>query len=171
VVLLAVLVSPSPDEEGTVPDWSSVPKIYFDTPISVEKDANFTVGVNITSVEAMWGAQFDVKYDYEILTYVSASPGAVNGTPPDAILAHRVGKGPGGEGMLRVMLKWDDYAEAHGGYGVNGSGCLCKLTFYAGPDADVINLGFVEGQGDPPGVLMISRAWMGNVYEYELRLE
>lgn len=173
-VLLAILLpmlgtSSSPDGEPT-PTWTNVPEIYFAHGI-VEPGQDFTVKVNISEVELLWGAQFDVKYDYSVMTFVSASEGKVNRTPPDGLIAYKVGSGPEQEGLLRVLTKWNIYADAHGGAGVNGSGTICELTFHASPTFVTAHLGFVEGQGDPPGELKIMRAWEGRVYELQLLTE
>jgi hypothetical protein len=167
IVLVVVLTGASPNGDKE-PVWSSTPEIYFVLPSVIERDANFSVKVNISEVEVLWGAQFDIRYDYNVMTYVSADKGAVNGTPPDGLLAYLVGSGPDGEGLLRVLTKWDDYAEDHGGYGVNGSGSICELVFHAGPDMASTQLGFVEGQGDPPGELKIMRQYQGKTYELQI---
>ena len=61
IIVLAVVLPGSSPNGTTEPTWSSTPEIYFVLPGVIERDANFTVQVNISEVEVLWGAQFDVR--------------------------------------------------------------------------------------------------------------
>ena len=155
------------------PPWANnpAPKVYFaNMPGKVERESEFSFTVDITEVASMWGAQFDIQYNPDIITFRWAANGSINGTPPDGLVIFREGSGPDGEGLLRVAVKWNEYSEDNGGFGVNGSGTLCRLGFYAGNRSGTSGLSFPEGKGDPPGERKIMRVWNGSVYGLDLKI-
>ena len=173
ITVLVVVLSPS-DGGGnpSMPPWSngSAPKVSFVVPSVVKRNSNFSATVNISRVMSLWGTQFDIKYNPDIITFTHYSYGAVNGTPPDALLVYRVGSGTDGEGLLRVLAKWDEYSEANNGFGVNGSGYICRLWFHAGNKTGTTGLGFPTGMGDPPGERKIMRVWNGDIYGLDIKI-
>jgi len=147
-----------------------VPSLKFVSPGTVQRNSTFNATVNISEVVSLWGTQFDIEYNPDIITFVNASKGEVGGVPPDGLLLYRVGPGAGGEGVLRVLSKWDDYSDANNGYGVNGSGYICRLEFQTGAKKGTTGINFPKGKGDPPGERKLMRVWNGSVYGLEIRI-
>jgi hypothetical protein len=121
---------------------------------TVSQGDTFTVTVNINSVSYMAFACFDLQFNSNCISYSSCNPtsqiGSASGTIIDAAIIQ--------PGLLRVGVDYSNYAGSNGGYGVSGSGYLCKLTFTAiAPGTS--QLAFVEGQGSPPGELTLIK-WM-----------
>ena len=116
---------------------------FFDESVyNVDLDTDFTVYVNWSGCVGLWGGNFDIQYDYDVITYLSKAKGEIEGYPPDTLTVDRVGSGPGGEGKLRVAVDWDGQANEFG-WGVNGSGYFCALTFHSAASDSTTNISFV----------------------------
>lgn len=147
-----------------------VPSLKFVSPGTVQRNSTFNATVNISEVVSLWGTQFDIEYNPDIITFVNYSKGEVGGVPPDDLLIYRVGSGPDGEGMLRVLSKWDEYTDQNEGFGVNGSGYICRLEFQTGSQKGTTGINFPTGSGDPPGERKLMRVWNGTVYGLDIRI-
>lgn len=145
------------------------PKVTFVSPKTVQRNTTFSTTVNISEVVSLWGTWFDVEYNPDIITLVNYSAGVVGGVPPDGLLVYRVGPGEDGEGLLRVLSKWDDYSDANNGFGVNGSGYICRLVFAAGAKKGTTGFNFPVGKGEEPGERKVMRIWNGTVYGLDLK--
>ncbi len=98
----------------------------------------------------MAAAGFDLEFNSSCISYISCNA------------TSRIGKGNGSAeaniiqpGLLRVIVDYSDYAAAHSGNGINGSGYLCKLTFNATALGANQSVDFVSGQGSPEGELTL----------------
>ena len=177
VTVLVVVLSPPDGSTPMVtptptPPFAQhpVPKVSFVVPSKVERNSDFSTTVNISDVFSLWGTQFDIQYNPDIITFKTYSAGAVNGTTPDSLLIYRVGSGPDGEGLIRVLSKWDEYSARNDGFGANGSGFIYKLWFHAGNNSGTTGLSFPTGKGDPPGERKIMRVWNGTVYGLDIKI-
>jgi len=177
VTVLVVVLSPS-DGGGNspgatvtpMPPWlqGETPEVTFVMPATIKRNTVFSTTVDISEVVSLWGARFDVQYDPSFFTFMNYSYGAVNGTPPDALVIYRMGEGENGEGLLRVLSKWSNYSATNNGFGVNGSGHICELVFRAGNKAGTTKFSFPEGKGNPPGERTVMQLWNGTVYGLEI---
>lgn len=152
--------------------------IYFDqSPYNVERETDFTVFVNMSRAWGFWGAQFDVQYNPSIILFKDIEKGVIwedgsgNRTEASGLDSNLLGTGPDGQGLLRVVVHWDDYQREHSFCGINGSGHLCAVTFHATSNTGTSNLAFVEGLGEPKGELILVRMWQGDISEIPLTIE
>lgn len=151
-------------------DQHPVPTLKFVSPKTVQRNSTFSATVNISEVVSLWGTQFDIEYNPDIITLANYSKGEVGGVAPDGLLVYKVGPGEDGEGVLRVLSKWDDYSDANNGFGVNGSGYICRLEFQTGANKGTTGINFPKGKGDPPGERKIMRVWNGTVYGLDIKI-
>jgi hypothetical protein len=165
--------SPSGPTPTPKPPWADqpAPKVYIpDMPSTIKRESEFSFSVDITDVTDLWGAQFDLQYDPDMFTFRWLANGSVGGVAPSDMVFFKEGTGPDGEGLLRVAVKWNEYADAKGGWGVNGSGTMCRLGFYAGNKSGRYEFSFPKGKGDPPGERTVMRVWNGTVYGLDLKI-
>jgi hypothetical protein len=116
----------------------------------VKKGNTFTVDININNVAYMALACFDLKFNSNCISYSACNPTSQIGSASSTILDAAIIQ----PGLLRVMVDYSNYAPAHDGNGVTGSGYLCKLTFTA-TSQGTSQLAFVSGQGSPTGELTL----------------
>jgi hypothetical protein len=94
-------------------------------------------------------ASFDLQFKSNFVNYSSYNPtsqiGGGSGTVSTSWMQ---------AGLLRIVVDYSDYASAHSGNGITGSGYLCKLTFTA-TATGTSSLNLVEGQGAPAGELTL----------------
>jgi len=147
-----------------------VPSVQFVSPKTVQRNSTFSATVNISEVVSLWGAQFDIAYNPDIITLANYSRGEVGGVPADGVMIYKVGPGADGEGILRVLAKWDDYTDANNGYGANGSGYICRLEFQTGANKGTTGINFPTGRGEPPGERKIMRVWGGTIYGLDIKI-
>lgn len=89
----------------------------------------------------MAAAGLDLEFNSSCLSYISCNTTSRIGTGSgtvDVIIIQ--------PGLLRIMVDYSDYAIAHSGSGISGSGYLCKLTFTATAQG-TSQLVFADGQG------------------------
>ena len=109
----------------------------------------------------MAGATFDLKFNSNYINYSSCNPTSQIGGGSGTVAAIELQPG-----LLRVDVYYFDYANAHGGYGISGSGYLCKLYFTAIAQGTT-KLEFVKGQGNPTGELTLLKWVAYNPSEIE----
>lgn len=100
-------------------------------------------------------AQLDLRFNNSCIAYVSCNATSQIGGESGTVEANIIQSG-----LLRVVVDYSDYAAAHSGNGITGSGYLCKLTFNATTNGSS-PLAFVSEQGDPEGELLLWQ-WSGN---------
>jgi hypothetical protein len=92
-------------------------------------------------------AQFDLQFNSSCISYITCNATSRIGTGNGTVDATAMQPG-----LLRIIVDYSDYATAHSGNGISGSGYLCKLTFTATAQG-ASPLIFVTGQGNPEGKL------------------
>ena len=107
----------------------------------------------VSNISYFWGIQFDVEYDYNLITarIAAAQPGSlydvINGSwdQADAWSVARVGSGPNDEGLIRVLVDWRDYPPLHNSEGITtNGGTLINLRWRATANTGVSDLIFRE---------------------------
>lgn len=108
----------------------------------INKDGTFTVDININNVTYMAYAFFDLKFNSNYISYTSCNSNSQIGDGTGSVSASTIQPG-----LVRIIVSYSSYANAHGGYGVSGSGYLCKLNFEAIAQG-TSQMEFVEEQGE-----------------------
>lgn len=132
--------------------------VSISTVSQVNKGNTFTVDVNINNVDNMAFAQFDIKFNYVYVNYSSYNSQSQIGGGTGTVYASWMEPG-----LVRILVDYGAYAEAHDDNGISGSGYLCKLTFTTIAQG-ISPLEFVEGQGSPEGYLELSE-YYGSLIE------
>ena len=109
----------------------------------------------------MAAAGFDLNFNSSCIAYVSCNATSRIGTGSGAVDANAIQSG-----LLRIIVDYSDYAAAHSGNGINGSGYLCKLTFNTTAQG-TSQLAFASGQGNPKGKLTLVKWAAYNQSEIE----
>jgi hypothetical protein len=86
-------------------------------------------------------AQFDLQFNSSCIAYSSCNATSRIGNGNSSAEANIIQPG-----LLRVFVDYTDYATAHSGNGINGSGYLCKITFTTTTQG-TSQLAFASGQG------------------------
>ena len=94
-------------------------------------------------------AGFDLQFNSNCINYSACNPKSQIGSGTGDAMANIMQPG-----LLRVLVDYSAYAEAHDDNGISGSGYLCKLTFTA-VNTGNCSLAFVQNQGNPPGWLKL----------------
>jgi hypothetical protein len=164
--------SPTPTESPTPPPF--VPWVHFAQPsysVSPETNSFYTMvelnaSDNVSTIEYFWGAQFDVVYNYSLITSraLAAQPGSLwdadnlEWNQADYLSVAKVGPGPDREGRIRVQVTWEDYPVNNGSKGINTTGgTLVNLRWRSTANTGVSDLNFsgtriLAGYGPPPEV-------------------
>ena len=166
--------TPSPTATGA----PFVPWVYFSQPnydVSPSTNSFYTMvrlnaSDNVRTIEYFWGAQFDVVYNYSLITSRAggAQPGSLwdvdnlEWNQADYLSVAPVGPGPGGEGRIRIQVTWEDYPVGNGSKGINTTGgTLVNLRWRSTANTGVTDLNFsgfpdkepfdiLVGYGPPP---------------------
>ena len=125
--------------------------------------------MNVTHVIGLWGAQFDIEYDYDLLKCRSGQTkdGVIyrdetgTGCVSDPVSVQKLGPGPNSQGLIRVLSIWNSFAIGNNNTGINGTGSLCELQFETLGNVGTTDLDFIAGKGAPPGVLKVTKWWKG----------
>jgi hypothetical protein len=128
--------------------------VYFQSIGNRSVGSNFSIQVLIYNVSRMAYGQFDIRFNNSIMTFQTTNSSSAIGD--GAGLAYfTLDPGTlGDNGLLRVIIDYVAYAEAHGDTGVSGSGYLCYLNFST-LATGTTPLTFLTGQGNPVGKLKL----------------
>jgi hypothetical protein len=136
--------------------------VYIKDMAPISRGNQFTAVINISEVQYLTYAAFDIQFNSSLISYVSIASGNISG------IAATVSANTMQPGLLRIVIDFSDYANSNSGNGINGSGSLCSVTF----NADAIgtsNINFLADQGTPQGELTLikfvsySQATISNV--------
>lgn len=151
-------ITPTPTVTATpviTPAVTPVSKVTVSigTPANVSKNTgrDFHVYVNISKVNNILGAQYDIKYDPKVITVIDVAAGKINGAeiPVSWSLLTNT------QGTVRIINL------VTGTSGMTGEGYLADIHFqiYGTAAAGASSaISFVEGYGDPVGYLMLGDA-------------
>jgi hypothetical protein len=150
---------PTPTPTTTPPQAQTT--VSINTSSTIKQGSLFTIDIRINNVSYMAAAGFDLNFNSSCIAYVSCNATSRIGTGNGTVDANAIQSG-----LLRIIVDYSDYAAAHSGNGINGSGYLCKLTFNTTAQG-TSQLAFASGQGNPEGKLTLVKWAAYNQSEIE----
>ena len=133
--------TPTPTPTATPTQPQTI--VSINAPGTVKQGDSFTIAININNVSYMAAAGLDVEFNSSCISYTSCNATSRIGTGNGSTEANIIQPG-----LLRVLVDYSDYAAAHSGNGISGSGYLCKLNFSATTQG-TSQLAFASGQESP----------------------
>lgn len=142
------LPTPTPTQTiAPTPTQTPTTNVLISAASQAQRGSAFTVDINITQVNYLVFAYFDLSFDANILELEGLT--AVNWG--NVFNPTTVSYFTMEDGLVRVIWDNADWANnVNNGYGASGSGTLCRITFTAAA-AGTSHLSFVEGLGAPSG--------------------
>ena len=135
IVLAVVFTSGSSPEDGNGPNGGDGLAVSIDAPAEVSAGSDFTVRVKVGEVVNFDSANYDIKYDADVLEVTGVANGSINNS---AIPIATWQFDPSGmQGKVRIINN------VPGLIGINGSGYLAEVHFQVvGSSGDTSDLAF-----------------------------